>query len=147
MVRQNVSFVGTILFYTVILSGMALPPLLYVRYVQVTTWYNDVMAIPDRDDGDDHVEYIDPTANATRIEKYGKTGILVTEDYTGRAKHLGWFSHNHYLYQPDNYTCNGCNFCDDDRRCGGRKNGHFPSGLKECIDCDRFADCDDCDGQ
>ena len=53
MVRQNISFVGTILFYTVILSGMALPPLLYIRYVQVTTWYNEVMAIPDRIDCND----------------------------------------------------------------------------------------------
>jgi hypothetical protein len=50
---RNMSFVGTILYWTVILSGMALPPLTYVRYVQITTWYNDVMGYSDCTDCDD----------------------------------------------------------------------------------------------
>ena len=129
MVRQNVSFVGTILFYTVILSGMALPPLLYVRYVQVTTWYDDVMAIPDRDDCTGHAVSDDPTENAKYIEPN------VRAFYTGKSIHYGWFYHDGKWYEPDNYDCNGCKYCT---RCDDCK-GHFTSKVGIV--------CDDCDGQ
>lgn len=97
MVRQNVSFVGSILFYTVILSGMALPPLAYLQYVRLTTWYNDVMDNPDRDDGDDLVNPARLTGRAFR---------------KGINAHEGWYYYDGQWYRPDNYDCSGCKLCN-----------------------------------
>jgi len=156
MVKQNVSFVGTILFYTVILSGMALPPL---AYIQVTTWYNYVMDGTDGTDCngfadcgecddcafyDDYydkqsISYYDSLDSYVDGDGYvdivaignneGNVGIWDNRDSvlsSGYAEHKGWFKKAFCYVQPDHYHCDGCSF----RYCG-----------------DLRTDCTGCDGQ
>ena len=140
MVRQHLSFQSSILFYTVILSGMALPVVATIHVTRFVCFYIDVTHVPDCNgfadcgecddcafyadycdeqsisyyDSLDH--YVNDRGYVDIVALHNNRGNVGFRDYresvfeSGYTEHKGWYKESGMFVQPDDYDCDGCSF-------------------------------------